>query len=64
MTPSQEERKVYVIWNVKDDRPAIVANSYAPILVFLTEEQAEAYESEASRNESRGEYFIKEMTLK
>ncbi len=37
------DRKVWVIWNKKDDRPAIVNVNYGMMSVYLTEEQAQAY---------------------
>lgn len=37
------EKTVYVIYNYKENRPVISFNNYGNILVYLTEEAAQAY---------------------
>lgn len=37
--------EVYVIYNNKDKRPAIMQNNYGSLIVYLTKEQAEAYQA-------------------
>lgn len=35
--------KIYVIWNLKQDRPVIMGSQYGSMVVYLTHEQAAAY---------------------
>lgn len=34
--------KIYILWNVGDDRPMINRDNFGNLLVYLTEEQAKA----------------------
>lgn len=56
--------KLFIIWNIKENRPALIEHSYAPILCFLTEEQAQAYEgSSKALGIDRKDFMIKEGEL-
>lgn len=37
------DKDVFVIWNEKENRPALSENSFGNMIVYLTLEQAEAY---------------------
>lgn len=52
--------KLYVIWNYKENRPAVAVGNYGSLVVYLTKEQAQAYLSELGNEE----LIFKEMELK
>lgn len=54
-------KTIYVIWNDTDDRPAICSAMYGCMIVYLTLEQAQAYQ--ASFPEEKG-FSIREFDIK
>lgn len=55
-------RKVFVIWNEKQNRPVISFDNYGCLVVFLTMEQAQAFHNQQQWKD-RNNYYVKEMTL-
>jgi hypothetical protein len=38
-------KEVFIIWNWKEKRPAVMQSNYAPMLVFHTLDHAQAHEA-------------------
>ena len=58
-------KKVFAIWNSKENRLSVSQGSYGHFLIFASQEQAMAYEAESKeRNIDREEFEVRLMELK
>lgn len=58
------EREMFIVWNNKEDRPAVCRENFGQLLVYLTIEQAQAYAADHPIFEhQRKDYSIKKMKV-
>jgi hypothetical protein len=52
--------EIYLIWNIKEERPAIMQGNYGRLVAYLTSAQAMAYEATGLSEEG---YEIRKFML-